>query len=118
MLDIGRLNKRVTFMQLKDEDENGVPYENEIGQNIQKLTPYKTVWASVEPITGKEYLEAQRVRNELTYKIFTRYFPGITVDMIINFKVRSFKIESMINYRESNEMLQFVCTEMVGDKVE
>jgi SPP1 family predicted phage head-tail adaptor len=72
----------------------------------------------VEPTTGKEYLEAQRIRNELTYKIFTRYFSDITADMIIKFKNRKFKIESLINYRENNEMLQFVCTEMVGDKFE
>lgn len=118
MIDIGRLNKRITFMQLKDKDENGVPFENELGNNIQKLMPYKTVWASVEPISGKEYLEAQRAKNELTHRIYTRYFPDITVDMLINFKGRKFKIESVINYQEGNEMLQFLCTEMVGDKFE
>ncbi|MGN6713421.1 phage head closure protein [Anaerocolumna jejuensis] len=115
---INRLNKRITFMQLSDKDENGVPFENEIGNNIQKLIPFKTVWASVEPISGKEYLEAQRAKNELTHRIYTRYFPDITVDMLINFKGRKFKIESVINYQEGNEMLQFLCREMVGDKFE
>ena len=118
MIDIGRLNKRITFMQLKDEDENGNPFVNEYGQDIQLLLPYKTVWAAVEPTTGKEYLEAQRIRNELTYKIYTRYFPDITVDMIINYKNRKFKIVSPINYRENNEMLQFICIEQVGDVIE
>ncbi len=105
-------------MKLKDEDENGQPFVNEYAQNIQKLVPYKKVWAAVEPTTGKEYMEAQRIRNELTYKIYTRYFPDITVDMIINYKNREFKIVSSINYQENNEMLQFICTEMVGEKIE
>lgn len=92
--------------------------DNEYNQTDQVLVKYKTVWASVEPTTGKEYLEAQRIRNELTYKIFTRYFADLNVDMIIDFKGRKFKIISMINYRESNEMLQFICVEMVGDTIE
>ncbi|HAB59435.1 MAG TPA: head-tail adaptor protein [Lachnospiraceae bacterium] len=110
-VDIGRLNKRITFLAYKDT-------VNEYGQDIQQLDKYKTVWASVEPTIGKEYMEAQRVRNELTYKIYTRYFTDLTVDMVINYKGRKFKIASLINYKENNELLQFVCTEMVGDKIE
>ena len=110
-MDIGRLNKRITFMRYEEKD-------NEYGETEQILVPYKKVWASVEPTVGKEYLEAQRIRNELTYKIYTRYFPDLDADMIINFKNRKFKIESLINYREDGEMLQFVCVEVVGDKIE
>jgi SPP1 family predicted phage head-tail adaptor len=110
-MDIGRLNKRITFYSYQE-------IENEYGQSVQKLIPYKTVWASVEPTTGKEYMEAQRIRNELTYKIYTRYFADITTDMIIDFKGRKFSIVSLINYHENNEMLQFVCTEKVGDTIE
>jgi len=110
-VDIGRLNKRITFLVYKDT-------VNKYGQDIQQLDKYRTVWASVEPTIGKEYMEAQRVRNELTYKIYTRYFTDLTVDMVINYKGRKFKIASLINYKENNELLQFVCTEMVGDKIE
>ena len=117
-MDIGRLNKRITFIQYKDTDNNGIPYVDEYGRNIQKLVPYKTVWASVEPISGKESLEADRNKNELTHRIYTRYLPDTTVDMIIDFKGRKFRIESVINYREENEMLQFACTEMAGDRIE
>lgn len=116
-MNINRLNKRITFLQLSDKDENGVPYENEIGQNIQKLTPYKTVWASVEPVSGKEYLEVQRVKNELTHRIYTRYFPGINSDMVINFRGRKLNILSTINNMEENEMLLFMCKE-TGEKIE
>jgi SPP1 family predicted phage head-tail adaptor len=116
-MDIGRLNKRITFMKYSDTDADGNLFVNEIGQNVQELIPYKTIWASVEPTVGKEYLEAQRIRNELTYKIYTRYFSDITADMIINYKNRKFKIISVINYREENKSLQFICTEIVGDTI-
>lgn len=111
MIDIGRLNKRITFCRLVEKD-------NEINQSIQDVEPYKKVWASVEPVSGKEYYEAQREKNKLTYKIYTRYFKDINQNMIIDFKGRKFEIESMINYRENCEMLQFVCTEIVGDTIE
>lgn len=106
-IDVGRLNKRITFITYTEQT-------NEYYQTIQVETDYKTVWASVEPVSGREYYEAQRIRSEMTYKIFTRYFPDITQDMLIRYKDRIFRIESVINYREGREMLQFVCTEIRG----
>lgn len=109
MIDIGRLNKRITFYRHKES-------KDDYNRTIQTLQQVKTVWGSVEPTTGKEYYDAKKVRNEQTYKIFARYNSIFNVNMIIGYKDRKFKIESMINYRESNELLQFVCTEIVGDK--
>lgn len=106
-------------MKYSDVDVDGIPFKNEIGQNIQKLVPYKTVWASVEPLSGKEILEAERNKNEQNYRIYTRYIQDLRdVNLIINFRGRKFEIESVINYRESNEMLQFICTEKVGETIE
>lgn len=108
-MDIGRLNKRITFYRYEDRI-------NEYSQDVQELVKLKTVWASIEPTTGKEYLEAQRIRSELTYKIYTRYFEAASSNLIIGFKGRKFEIVSPpINQRENNEMLLFVCTEMGGD---
>lgn len=106
MLDIGRLNKRITFCRY-------VETENELGQCVQALEEVKTVWATVEPTTGKEYYDAQKVRNEQTWNIYTRYFIDINTDMKIKYKERLFNIISVINYREGNEMLKIVCTERV-----
>lgn len=108
MLDVGRMNKRITFYQYKESTDA-------YNRTVQKLQSFKTVWGSVEPTTGKEYYDAQKVRNEQTYKIFTRYNSSFDTNKIIGYKNRKFKIVSMINYGESNELLQFVCTEIVGD---
>lgn len=109
-MDIGRTNKRITFCKYEEK-------ENELLQTIQVLRPVKTVWASVEPTRGREYQEAQRIRPELTYKITTRYHKGITPDMIIKLKERCFKIVSVINVKERNEMLEIICTEEVGNEI-
>ena len=90
-----------------------MPAENEIGKTVQRLEPYKTVWASVEPLKGREYLESQKVQPELTYRITTRYHKGITPDTIIKYKDRELNIQNIINPHERNQRLEIYCTEKV-----
>lgn len=85
-------------------------------QMQQVLKPFRTVWASVEPKSGKEYLEANKERPELTYVITVRYQKGITPDMLVQFKERLFYIQSIRNIREENEMLEILCTEKIAEK--
>lgn len=103
-MDIGRTNKRITFCRYEEK-------ENKLMQEEQTLKNVKTVWASVEPMRGREYQEAQRIRAELTYKITTRYHKGITPDMLIRCKERYFEIVSIIDVKEKNAMLEIICTE-------
>lgn len=106
MIDIGRLNKRITFCRYEE-------VENELHQLKQELVEVKKVWASVEPTRGKEYTEAQRLRPELTYKIYTRYLSGITPDMYIKYKNMIFEIVSVADVRMNNEILEIYCTEKI-----
>lgn len=108
-MDIGRTNKRVAFYRLKEKT-------NSLMQTEQEMEEVKTVWASVEPVRGREYQEAQRIRPELTYKITTRYHKEVTPDMFIKYKDRYFNIISVINVRERNEMLEIVCIEKIMKK--
>ena len=109
-MDIGRTNKRITFCKYKEK-------ENDLLQMEQALMEVKTVWASVEPTRGRESQEAQRIRQQLTYKVTTRYHKEITPDMFIKWKNRSFNIIDIINVKERNEMLEITCTENIGEKL-
>ncbi len=80
--------------------------------DIEKTTKEFGVWAHVAPASGREYEENQRIREELTYKISTRFIPGVRANMKILFDARVFEIISVINYGERNRELQFVCTEV------
>ncbi len=110
-MDIGRMNKRVTFLRRKE-------IENGLLQMEQTLAAVITVWAGVEPTRGREYQEAQRIRPELAYKVTTRYHKEITPDMLIQYKNRFFEIVSVINVRERNEMLEIICTEKIQKKLD
>ncbi len=105
-MDIGSLNKRITFQSLQNT-------ENEYGESIQNWTDLKTVWASINPIVGKEYFAAETVNSEISHKIRLRYIEGIKPTMRIKFKERYFNIISVINYQERNIELQLMCKELV-----
>lgn len=108
MVDIGRLNKRITLQRYTE-------VENEIGQTIVSLIDFKTVWASVEPISGKEYTDVDRNSNQLTYRIYIRYLENVNTDMVVDYNGLKFKITACINPRMKNELLQLVCVEQADD---
>lgn len=100
-MDPGKLNKRITF-QLQDLD-----LEDEDWKDIA------TTWASINPISGKEYYSAETINSDLTHKIRLRYRRGITPDMRILYNGRIFYIVSVINEHEKNTMLQLMCRELI-----
>jgi SPP1 family predicted phage head-tail adaptor len=103
-MDFARLRNRITFIKPTNT-------QNETGENVSSFEEYITVWASVVPVTGKEYIESQKLRAETTYKIATRYIAGITTDMKIKYGDKIFEIVSVLNLNERNIELQFVCFE-------
>lgn len=69
------------------------------------------VRAYVAPMTGREYSEAQKLREETTYNILTRYFDGITSNMKILYKSSVLDIISVLDTNESHRELKIVCKE-------
>ncbi len=111
-MDIGRANKRITFCRFVEK-------ENELKQLQQKLKAVKTVWASVEPKSSREYLEANKERPELTYIVTVRYQKDITSDMYIQYGEKLLEIKAPPrNIREANEMLEIICVEKMDEKRE
>ena len=104
-MDVGRLNKRITFVQMTDK-------ENSLGQLVKVQEPVKTVWATVSSTKGKEQQEANKIRPELNYDIYTRYFPWITSDMLIKYNGKILEmIEPPADKDEKHEYLYIRCTE-------
>lgn len=107
VIQIGKLDKRITFLTNHGEEEDV------IGYTTNEKTVFKKVWATVKPIRGKEYWEAKKLQEELIYKITIRYCKGITTDMEIQYKEKLLEINSIINVEEANVMLELQCTEKV-----
>lgn len=104
-MDFSKMRHRITFLKPTGS------VLNDMGETVPEYEDYKTVWACVEPKTGREYDEAQKLRAETTYNIMTRYFEGITAEMRIRHNKKIFEIISVLNLGGKNTELQIVASE-------
>ena len=81
------------------------------GQESETWATVYTVWASVEPLSGRELLAAQQVQGETTHRVRMRFQAGITTSHRILFNLRPFNIQSVINKNEAGAFLELLCTE-------
>ena len=71
-------------------------------------------WASIEPLSGREYFAAAQTQSEVSHKITMRYKAGIKTYFRVTWNDRIFNILSVINTREENRELILYCSEVVS----
>lgn len=104
-LEAGRLDKRVTLQAHGiTQDANGTPVEG--------WSDVATVWAAVEPLSGREFFAAAQVQAEQMQRITIRYRTGVTTAMRVAWAGRLFDITAVIDWRERHEALQLMCREL------
>jgi len=86
---------------------------DDVGQTVTSWEDYKTVWAQIQPLKGREYWQSQQVNAEVTHRITIRYLEGINSKMRVKFGDRYFEIEPPINPDEKNVELVMLCKEDV-----
>lgn len=110
MIDPGQMRHRITFQKFSGElDAYGDPIQTDAAQ----WEDVATVWAAIDPISGREFYEAQQSQSEVSHKIRCRYRPGLTTDMRIKYRDRVFEIVSIINWQERGESLLIMAKELV-----
>ncbi len=101
----GRLRKRVII-------ERASTAVDEYGEEIETWATLTTVWAGVEPVSGKERIQGGQAKAITTHLIIMRH-TDITNNDRINLSGRIFNIESVINRDERNKELQIMAVENV-----
>jgi SPP1 family predicted phage head-tail adaptor len=102
---IGDLRYRITFQKFITEvNENG--FETEVWQD------YKTVWASVSNLSGKEYYQAAAVQAEETIRFLLRYAGDIDTSMRILFRDKQYSITSADNIKYENRFIEIKAVEV------
>lgn len=110
-MKIGKLRHRVTLQEY-------VSLKDSFGAEIEAWSDKATVWASIEPLSGREYFAARQMNAEVNTKITIRYRTGVKPTMRILFAGRVFEILSVINTEEKNRELILMCKEeLEGGKV-
>lgn len=86
------------------------------GQQTKTWRTAATQMASIAPVQGRAYFQAQGDRAEITHEIRTRYNPDVTItirDRVV-FGSRTFEIRSVINERERDREWVLMCVETVS----
>lgn len=103
----GKLRHRVVLQQRTAAS----PTNHPSGEKDAAWTTYLTVWASVEPLAGRELFAAQQVNSEVSVRIRMRYRDGITHKLRASFDGRIYDIVAVIDREERHVELELLCTE-------
>ncbi|HBG0292101.1 TPA: phage head closure protein [Clostridioides difficile] len=108
-MNVGNLNKRITI-QIKEQtnDENGF--------TVNEWIDFKTVWANIKNINGKEFFQAQQAQSKANKKITIRYLKYLdsSIDARVSLKYRvkykenTYNILYSDNIQEKNQYIELL----------
>jgi len=101
----GLLRNYITIQEPTETNTNG--------ERTLTWSEYKTCWAAVIPVSGREWFDGQQTNSEVTHRIRTRYLSGVTTKMRITWDSRTFAIQSVINMDEGKHWLEIMAVEQV-----
>lgn len=101
----GLLRHRVTIQVATEVNTTG-----SVSRTWADLT---TVSASVEPLTGREFMEAQQLGGQVSHRVTMRYYSALTVRHRITHDGRTLNIVAVLNPDERNIETVAMCKEAV-----
>lgn len=104
-MQAGQLRHRVT---IQEPD----PTQDEYGEAAPTWVDVATLWAAVEPLRGREFLEAQRLGAEVTTRIRIRHRDGIVAEMRVSWGDHTYDIEAVIHVEERQREIHLMCREV------
>lgn len=109
-IKIGEMRQRITFQSpRKVADGHG-------GWNVSGWDDFATVWAQIEPISGREYFHAAQIKAEITHRVKIRYWADLNEEMRIKFGDRYLKIEAIRDLKELHKFMEILCREEKKDE--
>ena len=112
-LRAGQLNRRITLQrQSIVQDSYGGP--------VRTWLNVATIWADIQPLTGRELEIAQRMASEISHQITVRYQASLTDTGVVSgyralYKARIFNIHAALNEDESNVLVTLLASEGLDD---
>lgn len=117
----GGMRHRVTIEEVTEG-------RNSFGEVTKTWGTYATRWASIEPVSGREYFQAKRENTENDVRIRLRWdrrMTEVTTKMRVTYgypileespertQTRVFDIEAVLNLREKNREVVLMCREIL-----
>ncbi|WP_200629995.1 phage head closure protein [Stutzerimonas frequens] len=86
----GKLRHRVTFQA------PGLVQDPVTGEMMPGWTDFASVWASIEPLSARDFIAAQANQSEITARIVIRYREGILPTMRILHRGKVYAIHGVL----------------------
>ena len=90
MIRAGELTHRLEIQQATET-------QNDHGETVETWATVAERWGSVEPLSGRELMEAQQVRPEITHRVRLRYYEGLTSSHRFKHGTRVYHIQSLLD---------------------
>lgn len=105
-MDAGQLRERVAVMQGRESrsrmDEVVMVYDQ----------TFATVWANVQGVSAREYLQAGQQQVEISHRVKMRYLPGLSAQMRLSWRGRTLEIISILEH-ENRSIHELICQEVL-----
>ena len=92
--------------------ESRTDVQDSVGGVTQTWTTFATVRAGIEPLSGREFFQAQSVNEQFTVRIIIRWLTGLDTDKrIVDTDTNEiYNILSIINLDRKNRDLEIMAT--------
>lgn len=110
-IDIGQLNKRITFLELDSEATD------DLGQLTNGFTEIGTFWGSLYPVRGQEFYEIQKIQGRVTHKCYVRYrdsLSDLSSNNYLRYGDKTYSIEGVMDIDLAHKFLEILCSEHIN----
>lgn len=91
----GKLRHKVTIQA------PGLTQDPVSGEMLPGWTDFASIWASIEPLSARDFIAAQANQSEITARIVIRYREGILPTMRILHRGRVYAIQGVLSDAKS-----------------
>ena len=101
----GKLNKRITI-------QSKAASKDTYGEETITWSTWATVWAAVEPLRGREFLDGKMITAEISHRFRIRARDGILEEWRVSYDSRVFDILAIIHIEERDREIHLMCQEI------
>lgn len=107
--------RRVVQLQRKALDSNGEPLLDTNGEQVDEWETFATVWASIAPLSAREFVASQKTDSEVTARITIRYRADVNATVRILHGTTIYNIAGVLaDPLYGNEYLTLPCTQGIN----
>lgn len=108
-MQAGELNQRITLQQPSAS-------RDALGQRVEAWTDVATVWASAQPLRGREFFAAGQVQSEAAVRFTIRYRAGLAGNMRVLWRgVPHALVAEPMDVEGRTEKLELLCSAGIRD---